>query len=41
VARLVGAEILLILLASAMVSLGLLQPLHYYAGDLVRYFVLP
>ena len=41
VLRLVGAEILLILLASATVSLGLLQPLQYYTGDLVRQFVIP
>lgn len=41
VLRLVSAEILLILLASASVSLGLLQPLQYYAGDWVRQLIIP
>jgi len=41
VARLVGAEIVLIVAASASVCLALLQPVQCYAGDLVRRFVLP
>ena len=40
-ARLVAAEIVLIVLASAALGLALLQPVQYYAGDLVRRFVIP
>jgi len=39
--RLVVAEIVLILFASTLVSVALLQPLQYYADDLVRHFVIP
>ena len=41
VLRLVAAEILLMGFASAIVCLVLIQPIHYYAGSLVRYFVMP
>ncbi len=41
VLRLVAAEITLIVLASASVCLALLQPIQYYAGDLVRRFAIP
>jgi len=41
VARLIAAECVLIVLASASVCLALLQPLQYYAGDLVRRFAMP
>ena len=40
VLRLVAAEILLIGLASAFVCLILAVPIQYYAGDLVRYFIM-
>jgi len=40
-ARLVAAECVLIALASAAVCLALLQPVQYYAGGLVRRFVIP
>lgn len=39
--RLLAAEILLIVLASATVCLALLQPVQYYAADWVRQFVFP
>jgi putative ABC transport system permease protein len=41
VVRLVSAEIVLIVLASAAVCLVLLQPIQYYAGDWVRRLVVP
>jgi putative ABC transport system permease protein len=41
VLRLVAAEILLIGLASATVCLLLVVPIQYFAGDLVRHFVMP
>jgi putative ABC transport system permease protein len=40
-ARLVGAEIVLIVLASAAVCMVLLQPVQYYAGALVRRWIMP
>jgi putative ABC transport system permease protein len=41
VLRLVSAEIVLIVLASAAVSWVLLQAFQHYTGDLVRHFVIP
>lgn len=41
VVRLVAAEIVLVVLASASVCLALLQPVQCYAGDLVRRFAIP